>query len=104
MPFTPAPAPSANTDTPFDKTLTVAGTAEDLVTVPAGLVGMRFSVINRGPGVATIAFDRTATPADTRLHAGESYSEDGINVVTRVSFINVTAGKEPRLTGVLWSG
>jgi hypothetical protein len=87
-----------------DGTLTTAGTAQDLVTVPVGLKGMKVSLVNRGPGDAAVAFDATAVATDTLIKSGEAYSEDGIEFATKISFINVSAGKKPRLTGVIWSG
>lgn len=103
MPFFPAPSTPASTPTAIDETLAVAGTAEDLVTVPVGLQGQKISLVNRGPGDAAIAFDATATVASVLIKAGESYSEDGVAIAEKISYINVTAGKKPRLTGVLWS-
>ena len=94
----------ADVDTAFDVTLAVAGTAEDLVTVLASKFGRIISLVNRGPGEAALAFDATATVADVKLKVGEAYAESGLEITTKVSFINVTVGKQPRVQGVLWSG
>lgn len=103
MPFAFSGANPVSVDTPFTVTLTTAGTAQDLVSVPANLIGRQFSVKNYGPGDAAIAFDRTATATDTLLKAGESYSDDNLSVGMKVSFINVTTNKKPQLSGILWS-
>ena len=105
MPFTPAPTgtPPADTDTPIDITLTVANTAEDLVLVPSLKTGRTISLVNEGPGRAFIAFDGTATIADTEIKKGESYGEVNLDISTNVSFIG-ESGKTPRVRGVLWSG
>lgn len=60
MPITPRPtftSPVADTSTPFDVTLTISDTAEDLVTVPALKEGRIVSLVNEGPGDVAIAFD-----------------------------------------------
>lgn len=107
MPIFPAPVPvqfpAADTDTPFDVTLAVVDTAEDLVTVPATKTGKSFSVVNEGPGKAYLGFDADATTTDLELNKGDSYYEDGLGLTTKVSFIG-ESGKQPRLRGVLWSG
>src|SRR5574341_1646234 len=106
MPIFPVPTlrtPVTDTDTPFDNTLAVAGTAEDLVTVPALKKGRTVSLVNEGPGEVAIAFDATATVADLLLKEGEAYSEINLEVSTKLSFINVTASQTPRVRGVLWS-
>lgn len=94
---------SVNTDTPINATIAAAGTALDLVLVPVGQTGRIFSIVNRGPGDAAYAFDRVATVNDTLIKSGEVYSESGLEIKTKVSFINVTAGKKPQITGILWS-
>lgn len=96
--------PVADTDTPFDQTLTTAGTAEDLVTVPASKKGRIISLVNEGPGDVALAFDATATVAGLLLIEGDAYDENGLEIDTKVSFINVTTGETPRVRGVLWSG
>lgn len=108
MPITPANTPNtpkfADTSTPFNVTLTTADTAEDLVTVPASKKGRAVSLINDGPGDVAIAFDATATTADLNLKQGEAYSDDDLEVSTKLSFINVTPASLPHVRGVLWSG
>lgn len=107
MPIFPRPVvrtPVADTDTPFDNTLALAGTAEDLVTVPVNKKGRIVSLVNEGPGDVALAFDTTATAADLLLKEGEAYSENGLEIATKISFINVTASQTPRVRGVLWSG
>jgi len=94
----------ADTDTPFDVTLAVAATAEDLVSVPALKKGRILSLINEGPGDVAIKFDATATATDTLIKEGEAYSEAGLEVSTKVSFINVTPAALPRVRGQLLSG
>jgi len=104
MPFVPNNNDPVTTDTPIDSTLTTAGAAQDLVAVPVNTIGRKIGLINRGPGDAAVAFDRTAAITDTLVKQGEAYSEEGLAVSTKVSFINVTVGKKPRITGILWSG
>lgn len=107
MPIRPKPAFSENladTDTPFDVTLAVAATAEDLVTVPVSKKGRTLSLVNEGPGDIALKADATATTADLLLKEGEAYSESRLEVSTKFSFINVTVAAQPRVRGVLWSG
>lgn len=108
MPITPANTPNtpkfADTATPFEVTLTTAATAEDLVTVPASKKGRAISLINDGPGDIAIAFDGTATVTSLVLRQGEAYSDNGLEISTNVSFINVTPASLPVVRGVLWSG
>lgn len=107
MAITPRPVFSeqlADTDTPFDVTLAVADTAEDLVTVPTSKFGRIISLVNEGPGSIALKADATATVTDLLLKEGEAYSESRIEVSLRFSFINVTAASQPRVRGVLWSG
>lgn len=88
----------------FDVTLTVPATAEDLVTVPASKRGRTLSIVNEGPGDAAIKFDATATAADVLLKEGDSFAQDNLDLTTKVSFINVTVGAQPRLRGMLGAG
>ena len=107
MPITPRPfltVPTADTDTPFDVTLAVSATAEDLVTVPANKFGRLVSLVNEGPGEVALAFDGTATVTDLLLGEGDAYDEHNLEITTNVSFINVTPTETPRVHGVLWSG
>ena len=107
MPITPRPfltVPTADTFTPFDVTLAIAATAEDLITVPAGKKGRLISLVNEGPGEVALAFDATATITDLLLGEGDAYDEHNLEITTNVSFINVTASETPRVHGVLWSG
>ena len=94
----------ADVDTPFDVTLSVSDTAEDLVTVPGGKKGRILSLVNEGPGDIALKADNTATVTDLLLKDGEAYSESRLDVSSRFSFINVTASAQPRVRGVLWSG
>ncbi|KKN82250.1 hypothetical protein LCGC14_0310630 [marine sediment metagenome] len=94
----------ANEDTSFNVTLAVAGTAEDLVTVPSGKKGRIVSIVNEGPGAIAVAFDVTATTSDLLLEEGDAYADQGLEISTNVSFINVTVSETPRVRGVLWSG
>jgi len=94
----------ADTSTPFDATLTVPATAEDLVTVPGGKKGRAISIVNEGPGDVAVAFDAEATAADLLLMEGDAYDDAMLEIATKVSFINVTMGQSPRLRGILWSG
>ena len=95
--------PPADTPTPFNVTLAVADVAEDLVTVPALKKGRNLTLKNKGPGSVFLAFDADATTADVEVEAKDNYSEVGIEIDTKVSFIG-EAGKTPRVFGVLWSG
>jgi len=107
MPIRPQPKftyPFADTPTPFDVTLAVAATAEDLVTVPGGKKGRHLSLVNEGPGVVALGFDATAIITDLLLEEGDAYDERDLEISTNISFINVTAGQTPRIRGVLWSG
>jgi hypothetical protein len=107
MPITPRPTFTeqlADTDTPFDVTLAVAATAEDLVAVPGGKKGRIISLVNEGPGAVALKADATATTSDLLLEEGDAYSESRLEVLTNFSFINVTVGQTPRVRGVLWSG
>lgn len=88
--------------TPFDVTLAVAGTAEDVVTPPTGKVIRRINIVNEGPGIAYIAFDGTATTTDLALEKRDSYDEADVEIITNISFIGET-GKQPRVRGVIWS-
>ncbi len=92
----------ANEGTPFDVTLAVADTAEDLVTPPTGKVIRRVNIVNEGPGTAHISFDGTATTTDLALAKGDSYSEADVEIVTNISFIGGTS-KTPRVRGLIWS-
>ena len=106
MPITPSPVSQklADTSTPFNKTLAVAATAEDLVSVPASKFGRIVSLVNDGPGDVALAFDATATVTDLVLKAGEGYSDSALDIATKISFINVTVAATPTVRGVLWSG
>jgi hypothetical protein len=107
MPIRPKPKftfPFADAPTPFDVTLAVAATAEDLVTVPGGKNGRAVSLVNEGPGEVAIAFDATAVITDLLLAEGDAYDEHNLEIGTKLSFINVTAGQTPRVRGILWSG
>lgn len=96
--------PVADTDTPFDVALAIAATAEDLATVPVNKKGRSVSLVNEGPGDVAIAFDSTALVTDLLLEEGDAYDEHDLELSTKLSFINVTAGQTPRVRGVLWSG
>ena len=108
MPIIPAPPtptqfPASDEDTPFDVTLAVVDTAEDLATVPGTKTGRAISIVNEGPGAAFVSFDADATTSDLELGKGDSYSDGGLAIASKVSFIG-ESGKQPRLRGVLWSG
>ena len=106
MPITP-PSPAqkfADQDTPFLVTLTIAGTEQQLVAVPATKKGRVVSLVNDGPGTVAIAFDQAATSAGLNIKLAEGYSEAGLEITTDVRFINVTAAQTPTVRGVLWSG
>ncbi len=90
--------------TPFNVTLAVADTAEDLVTVPGSKKGRAISLVNEGPGAVALAFDATAITTDLVLEEGDAYDEHDLEIATNVSFINVTASQTPRVRGILWSG
>lgn len=107
MPIKPRPkikVPVADTSTPFNATLATPATAEDLATVPSGKKGRMVSLVNEGPGDVALAFDGDATVADLLLLEGDAYDEHDLEISTKVSFINVTTGEQPRVRGVLWSG
>ncbi len=107
MPINPRPTfnfPFADTSTPFDVTLAVPDTAEDLVTVPGGKKGRAISLVNEGPGTVAIAFDVTAIVTDLVLEPGDTYDDQNLEIATKLSFINVTAAVSPRVHGILWSG
>ena len=107
MPIVPKPfltVPFADEATPFDVTLAVPATAEDLVSVPGSKKGRIVSLVNEGPGAAAIVFDATATASDILLEEGDTYDEHDLEFVTKISFINVTPAVSPRLRGVIWSG
>lgn len=109
MPIKPKPPgpisfPLADTPTPFDVTLAVAATAEDLVSVPGGKKGRMISIVNEGPGDVAVAFDAEALVTDLLLIEGDAYDDHDLEISTKVSFINVTAAAQPRLRGILWSG
>ena len=94
----------ADTSTPFNVTLAVSATAEDLVAVPGSKKGRVISIVNEGPGAVAIAFDAVAITSDLLLEEGDAYDEHGLEITTKVSFINVTVGQTPRVRGILWSG
>ena len=106
MPITPPSQAQkfADQDTPFNVTLTLAGTEQQLVAVPGGKRGRVISLINDGPGTIAISFDQAATTAGLNLKIGEGYSEMALEIATDVRFINVTAAQTPTVRGVLWSG
>ena len=95
---------NTNESVAFDETLTVAGTAEDLVLVPATKRGRTLSIVNEGPGDAAVKFDGTATATDVLLKEGDSMAQDNLDLTTKVSFINVGASNLPRLRGMLGAG
>ena len=106
MPFAPATVPSvsplADEATPINLTLTVVDTAEDLASVPTDKRGRILSIVNEGPGIVYLAFDADATTADTVVKKNESYSENDLDIASRVSFIG-ESGKTPHVRGILWS-
>jgi len=107
MPFTPVTkvkTPIADKSTPFNVMLAVAGTAEDLVLVPVGRKGRALSLVNEGPGDIAIVEDAIATVTSTLVRDGEAYAESGLEISTKISFINVTPSATPVVRGVLWSG
>lgn len=90
--------------TPFDVTLAVADTAEDLVAAPGGKTGRELTLHNAGPGDAYIAFDAPATTSDLLIPARHSWATTiPTSIGTKVSFIGA-AGKTPRVFGALFSG
>ena len=95
--------PLADEDTPFDVTLALAGTAQDLVTVPVGRKGRIISLVNEGPGKVYLGFDATATITSLVLERGDQYSESLLELATKVSFVG-GATNLPRVRGILWSG
>ena len=100
----PMPVDRADSSVPFKVTLAVAGTAEDFATIPAGKRGYNISITNLGPGDAWITPDATATSANGILiRAKETYSDEGLGVTTKWSFIG-EAGKTPIVRGVVWCG
>lgn len=94
--------PLADEATPFDVTLAVVNTAEDLVVPSVSKEGNRVTIVNEGPGKAFIAFDATATTSDLELGKRDSYEEADVSIVTNISFIG-ESGKKPRVRGILWS-
>ena len=92
----------AEKSTMFDITLTVADTAEDAITPPAGKTIRRINIVNHGPGSAFVEFDSTATISSLEVERRGSYDEADIGVATNISFIG-ESGKKPRVTGVVWS-
>ena len=109
MPIIPSSSININTTpmvdepTPVNKTLAVANTAEDLVLVPVGKKCRKFTFINEGPGTAYIAADGTATTASVPIEPKDAWSEEGVEVSTKFSFIG-ESGKKPKVRGVIWSG
>lgn len=101
MPIIPAPTPVASNDTAFDATLTVAGTAQDLVVAPAGEKIRSFELRNEGPGNAFIEATGPATVTSFKVKNGETYSKDGISI-DKLSFIG-DPSKKPEVSGVAWS-
>ena len=87
----------------ISKTLAVVDTAEDLVLVPGGKKGRKFSLVNEGPGSAFIAVDGTATLTSTEIKFRDTWFEDGVSITTKLSFIG-ESGKQPAVRGVLWAG
>ncbi len=92
----------AEESTPFDVTLAVVDTAEDAVTPPTGKSIRRINIVNHGPGSVFVEFDGTATVASLEVEKRGSYDEADIGVATNISFIG-ESGKQPRVTGVVWS-
>lgn len=87
----------------ISKTLALADTAEDLVLVPGGKKGRKFSLVNEGPGSAFIAVDSVATLTSTEIKFRDTWFEDGVTISTKLSFIG-EVGKTPSVRGVLWAG
>ena len=44
----------------------------------------------------------TATSVSMLIPAGEGYFDDGVNIQTRISFINAEAGNNSRVRGIAW--
>jgi hypothetical protein len=99
-----AQTPPPDTNTPFNVTLAVAGTASNLVLVPALKRGRSVAFLNEGPGDIAVAFDATATASSLLLREGDEYNDSGLNLTTKISFINVTPASLPVVRGILWSG
>lgn len=104
MPIFPAPTgvPAADEDTPFNKTLAVAGTSEVLVTAPGVKRGRSFSLQNEGPGIVFLQADGVATLTSTEIKKGQTWAEADLDIGA-LQFIGET-GKQPNVHGVLWSG
>lgn len=99
-----APGDRADVSVPFNIILAVAAIAEDFATIPAGKRGYNISLTNLGPGNVWITHDATASSANGILvRAKESYSDEGLGVTTKWSFIGET-GKLPAIRGVVWCG
>lgn len=96
--------PPTDSETPFNNTLGVVDVAEDLVLVPATKRGRTIDIVNEGPGDVAVKLDGTAVVTSTLLREGDSVSWVGLDIQTKVSFINVTAASLPVLRGVLHSG
>mgnify|MGYP001591752073 CR=1 FL=1 len=109
MPLVPNAGININTDAFVDvavsinKTLAVANTAEDLVLVPVGKKGRKFSVVNEGPGAAFIQVDAVATLTSVQVLPKDVWYEESVQITTKLSFIG-EIGKLPHVRGVLWAG
>jgi len=110
MPFL---SPASHTTQPadeavnFDKTLAVAATAEVLFSVPTGKFLRGLALLNEGPGDARISVVAGAAPDATSimLKPGESTGLDGLELAEGdYEFVNVTAGKKPRVRGTAQVG
>lgn len=88
----------------FNTQLTVADIPQALVSVAARWVG-RISLIT--DLAVLLQFDGDGSPAvdDGRtltLLARESYSEEDIDIMAGITFLNLNPGERPRVRGIMW--
>lgn len=86
---------------PFDKTLTTPGTPEDLLLIPAGLIGVSlFLAVDTRD--SRIGFDSTAVATSLLVAVGEVYTEDKVTIRSRISFREAASGR-PHVHGIVWA-
>ncbi len=99
MPF--APARFGATPFYFDKKLDEEEEPEDLVALPAGMVGIAVSLHVRKHD-ARIAFDAEADEDSLLVRKDEGYSQEHITIRERISFVG-DDDKKPNVSGVVWA-
>lgn len=98
--------PVADEVIPFDVTLGVADTSENLFTVPGGKRLRSLSLANMGNGSAHVSFSAgtPATVGDFELEKRDAASEAGLDLAEGTYAFIGSAGATPRVRGVATVG